>query len=241
MRLTIELDHGSIVIHQTVIPVARYVIGVPLLLGGLWSAVGVVTSLTEGVRQGSVEAILGAALGAWWLLLLTAMVLPLGWWLTCARRYIVIEPAGPQVVEVHDWRVGRKTTRTPAAAFRAVRVAAEPVDSSPGGNDGPTTYCQQIRLLARDPARQPSIEIGAVELTARADAIAAAQRVGNALGLPVEVADADARLDSPAREAALAEVEEDDMEAADEIDDGRGDDGDGQDAGDPDAPPHAER
>ena len=118
------------------------------------------------------------------------------------RRFLVIDPQGPTIIEVFDWRLGRKETRHAASLFRAVRVAAEPLnDESDSSKDtGPTIYCQQIRLLAKAPGVQASFEVGVLELEDRQAAIAAAGQIASALGLTLEVADPGARLRSPERE-----------------------------------------
>lgn len=202
LTLRLERDHGRLAIHNRMVPVARLVVGLPLLAGGALFLSGVVTAIVEGVRTGGADAAIAAALQAWLSALFAAMLLPLGWWLSFGRRFLVIDPQGPTIVEVFDWRLGRKETRLAASLFRAVRVAAEPLnDESNSSNDSRTpTYCQQIRLLAKQPGVQPSFEIGVLELEARQDAIDAAGQVASALGLPLDVAEPGARLRSPERE-----------------------------------------
>lgn len=202
LTLRLERDHGRLAVHNRMVPVARLVFGLPLVAGGALFAWAVVTAIVEGVRTGGVDAALTAALQAWLSALFAVMLLPLGWWLSFGRRFLVIDPQGPTIIEVFDWRVGRRETRLAASLFRAVRVAAEPLhDETNSSNDSRTpTYCQQIRLLARQPGVQPSFEIGVLELDARNDAIAAAGQIASALGLPLEVADPGARLRSPERE-----------------------------------------
>ena len=202
LTLRLERDHGRLAIHNRLVPVARLVFGLPLLAGGALFVSAVVTAIVEGVRIGGVDAAIAAALQAWLSALFAAMLLPLGWWLSFGRRYLVIDPQGPTIVEVFDYRIGRKETRLAASLFRAVRVAAEPLhDETNSSNDSRSpTWGQQIRLLARQPGAQPSFEIGVLELAARQDAIDAAGQVASALGLPLEVAEPGARLRSPERE-----------------------------------------
>lgn len=221
LTLRLERDHGRLAVHNRMVPVARLVFGLPLVAGGALFGWAVVNAVIEGVRTGGVDAALMAALQAWLSALFAAMLLPLGWWLSFGRRFLVIDPQGPTIVEVFDWRVGRRETRLAASLFRAVRVAAEPLnDESDSSKDsGPTIYCQQIRLLARQPGVQPSFEIGVLELDARNDAIAAAHQIASALGLPVEVADPSARLTSPEREINDADDLPPPDDDAEEIDD----------------------
>ncbi|MFN7976605.1 MAG: hypothetical protein U0P30_00625 [Vicinamibacterales bacterium] len=202
LTLRLERDHGRLAVHNRMVPVARLVLGLPLTVAGALFAWAVVTAVIEGVRIGGVDAALTAALQAWLSALFAFMLLPLGWWLSFGRRYLVIDPQGPTIVEVFDYRLGRKETRLAASLFRAVRVAAEPLndESNNSDNSGAPVYCQQIRLLAREPGVQPSFEIGVLELEARNDAIAAAGQIASALGLSLEVADPGARLRSPERE-----------------------------------------
>jgi hypothetical protein len=68
------------------------------------------------------------------------------------------------------------------------------------------TYCQQIRLLAKKPDSQPSIEIGSHDEKQRDQAIRDAQRIADFLKLELEIADAGAVLYSPAREASDKET-----------------------------------
>jgi len=202
LTLRLERDHGRLAIHNRLVPVARLVFGLPLLAGGALFVSAVVTAIVEGVRIGGADAAIAAALQAWLSALFAAMLLPLGWWLSFGRRYLVIDPQGPTIVEVFDYRIGRRETRLAASLFRAVRVAAEPLhEGTNSSNDSRSpTWCQQIRLLARQPGAQPSFEIGVLELEARQDAIDAAGQVASALGLPLEVAEPGARLRSPERE-----------------------------------------
>lgn len=202
LTLRLERDHGRLAVHNRIVPVARLLFGLPLVAGGALFAWAVAHAIVDSLRTGGLEAALIAALQAWLSALFAAMLLPLGWWLSFGRRFLVIDPQGPTIVEVFDWRLGRKETRLAASLFRAVRVAVEPLnDESNSSNDSRTpTYCQQIRLLAKQPGVQPSFEIGVLELEARHDAIAAAGQIASALGLPLEVADPGARLRSPERE-----------------------------------------
>lgn len=211
MHLSVERDqHGTVTVGQAAVPVLRYVIGGPLLAGGAVMAYGAVSTVVLQVRTDGLAGLPVALVGAFLLSLFAALLLPLGWWLVASRHWIVIESGPRDVVEVSDWRFGRKEHRTAASAFRAVRVALEPVRSAPGGR--PTSsaraYCQQIRLLARDPERQPSIEIGAFDRDDRDAALLAAQRVAEVLRLPVEVGEQDVIMRSPAQEAADAEEDE---------------------------------
>ena len=200
MTISLERDHGRLVVRTRLVPVARYVVGAPVLLGGLGLLYGLGTLLVAGFREG-VDGLLTAALGAWLMALFTLMTLPLGWWLTFGQRYIVIDPQGPRVVDVRDWRLWRRETPTPASAFRAVRVAVEPLNSSPAEtDDGDTTWGQQIRLIAREPEHQASVEIGWLAVDARDAAIAAAHQVAQALALPLDVMPAEARFTRPGRD-----------------------------------------
>ena len=202
MSISIERDHGRLVIRPRLVPVARYVLGVPVLLGGLGLLYGLGSLLVAAFREGGMDALLTAAIGAWLMALFTVMTLPLGWWLTFGQRYIVIDPQAPGVREVRDWRLGRRETHTPASAFRAVRVAVEPLNGSPAETDeGDTTWGQQIRLLARDPEHQASVDIAWLPFDARDAAIAAAHQVAQALTLPLDVPPADARFTRPGRDS----------------------------------------
>lgn len=204
MKFQLQEDRfGNLIARQTDIPVLRYFIGVPLLLWGGLMLYGVFSSFIIQMQDKGVGGIGEALLGSLVLLLFTGLVLPLGWWLTLASHWKVLEAGTRDIVEVNDWKIGHKEKRTAVDVFRAVRVAMEPLNSSPtAGNRSSVTYCQQIRLLAKDPGRQPSIEIGSLEKNQREQAIAFGQQVADFLLLKLEVAPADALLYSPAREAA---------------------------------------
>lgn len=204
MRFTLEQDRfGSLVMRQHAGKVLRQVIGVPLLLWGALMLCGVFSSFSIQMQEKGMAGLPEALLGSLVMLLFTALVLPLGWWLVMSSHWKLIEDGTRDIVEVSDWKLGRKEKRTPAAAFRAVRVAMEPLNSSStASHQKHVTFCQQIRLLAKEPDKQPSIEIGSLEENEREQAIQHAQRVAEALQLPLEVAPADAVLYSPAREAA---------------------------------------
>jgi hypothetical protein len=237
LTLRLERDQGRLAVHNRMVPVARLVFGLPLVAGGALFAWAVVNAVIDGVRTGGLDAALTAALQAWLSLLFAAMLLPLGWWLSFGRRYLVIDPQGPTIVEVFDWRVGRKETRHAASLFRAVRVAAEPLNDEPNNSNdtSPPTYCQQIRLLAKQPGVQPSFEVGVLELDDRQAAIAAAGQIASALGLTLEVADPSARLRSPEREINDADDLPEPDADAEEIGDETAD-LDGDDDGSPPAP-----
>jgi hypothetical protein len=208
MKFQLEQDHlGNLVARQHAGKILRYVIGVPLLLWGALMLYGTFSSFIIQMQDKGMGGLPEALLGSFVLLIFTALVLPLGWWLVFSRHRKVIEEGTREIVEISDWIVGRKEKRTPAKAFRAVRVGLEPLDSSSSGGDhSHVTYCQQIRLLARAPESQPSIEIGSHDEKAREQAIRDAQRVADFLKLELEIADADAVLSSPAREAAEKEA-----------------------------------
>lgn len=206
MTLSVEREQGHLVIRQQMVPVARYIFGIPLLLAGL-GLLGLAVSAVITAAGEGVDAMLVAGLGAFWLLLFAALTAPLGWWLTLARRSIVVESGGRHVIERLDWRIGRREKRRATAAFRAVRVAVEPVNDSPTSR-GPTTWAQYIRLLPKPGVSEPSFEVGILDLEARTAAVAAAGQIAGALSLPLEVADPEARLQSPEREANDREVDD---------------------------------
>jgi hypothetical protein len=192
MKFQLEQDHrGSLVARQHAGRVLRYVIGVPLLLWGAFMLYGVFSSFIIQLQEKGASGWPEALLGSFMMLLFTVFLLPLGWWLVFSSHRKVIEEGTREIVEISDWMVGRKEKRTPADAFRAVRVALEPLDSSSSGGDrSHVTYCQQIRLIANTPDSQPSIEIGSLDEKDREQAIRHAQRVADFLKLELEVADA---------------------------------------------------
>lgn len=201
MKFLLEQDpQGNLIARQHAGRVLRYVIGVPLMLWGALTLYGVFSSFIIQMQEKGLAGIGEALIGALMLLIFTALLLPLGWWLVLGAHWKVLEEGTRDIVEVNDWKVGRKEKRTPSNAFSAVRVAMEPLNStSNASHRDRVTYCQQIRLLAKHPDKQHSIEIGSLDEKERNLAIQDAQRVADALQLPLEVAPADAILYSPAR------------------------------------------
>jgi hypothetical protein len=204
MRVHLEQDHlGNLVARQHAGSVLRYVIGVPLLLWGVLLLYGVVSSFVIQMQEKGMGGLAEALMASFVLLVFAAMLLPMGWWLVLSKHWKVLEDGTRDIVEVSDWKLGRKEKRTSSSVFRAVRVALEPLNSSSTASRRKhVTYCQQIRLLAKAPGKQHSIEIGSLDEHDREHAIQEAQRVAHALKLPLEVAPADAVLYSPARESA---------------------------------------
>jgi hypothetical protein len=183
---------------------------VPLLLWGLVMLYGVFSSFVLTVGDQGLAGLPQAIAGSLVIALFTALVLPLGWWLVFSRHWIMIDAATRDIVEVSDWRIGRRHKRTPAKSFRAVRVAEEALDtSSTKSTRTRQVIAQTVRLLARDPARQPSIEIGVLEQAERERAIEIGRQVAGELNLPIEIAAAGETLQSPAREQANTEAGED--------------------------------
>ena len=204
--MQLDLSHdaqGNLIARQRGGSILRLVIGLPLLLWGLVMLYGVVSSFVITVSEQGAAGLPQALIGSLVMALFTALVLPLGWWLVLSRHWVMMDGGSRDIVEVSDWRLGKKQKRTPASALRAVRLAVEPLNSSPSGSKSTKpVHVQQIRLLAREPNNQASIEIGWLEEKERELAITLAQQVAAALNLPLEVAPADAILYSPAREAA---------------------------------------
>jgi hypothetical protein len=204
MKFLLEQNtEGNLLARQQGQTLLKYIIGIPLLVWGLLMLYGVFSSFIITMQMQGLAGIGDALLGSFVMLVFTAFVLPLGWWLVLSRSGIKIDVANGDIIQVSDWRIGRKEKRASAKVFRAVRVAQEPLDSSSTANhQGNVTYCQQIRLLARQPDKQASIEIGSLEVNERAAAIDMGQRVADALKLKLEVATEGEILFSPARETA---------------------------------------
>ncbi len=213
MKLQLEQDaQGNLIARQTGPTLLKYIIGVPLLLWGVLMLYGVFSSFAITMQMKGVAGIGEALLGSVVMLVFTAFILPLGWWLVLSRSWIKIDTSSGDIIQASDWRIGKKEKRTASNLFRAVRVAMEPLDSSSTANhQGNVTYCQQIRLLARQPDKQPSIEIGSLEASERSTAIDLGQRIATAMKLKIEVAKEGEILFSPAREAASSfDIEADD-------------------------------
>lgn len=199
IKLEVARDSGgNLFLRQTMPRIWRWVLGVPLLLGGMVMLYGVFSSfiitLSDQGAAGLVQALAGSLIMA----LFTALVLPLGWCILFSRHWIMIDAGTRDIVQVSDWRLGHKHKRTPARTFRAMRVAEETLDSSSTrSHRRREVYAQTIRLLPRDPDREPSIEIGVLEQSERARAIEVATQVAAELGLPLEIAAEGETLTSP--------------------------------------------
>lgn len=199
LKLEVARDSGgNLFLQQTMPRIWRWVLGVPLLLAGLVMLYGVFSSfiitLSDQGAAGLVQALAGSLIMA----LFTALVLPLGWWILFSRHWIMIDAGTRDIVQVSDWRLGHKHKRTPAKTFRAMRVAEETLDSSSTrSHRRREVFAQAIRLLPRDPDREPSIEIGVLEQSERARAIEVATQVAAELGLPLEIAAEGETLTSP--------------------------------------------
>ena len=173
MKFSLEHDHlGNLVARQHAGGVLRYAIGAPLMLFGGLTLYGALNNLISPLWDGGWEAFPGAVMSALVLMVLCAFTLPLGWWITLGRHWKVIEEGTCDIVQLSDWHLWRHEKRTPVKAFRAVRVAMEPLNSSSRASHRQhVTYCQQIRLLARSPQEQSSLEIGSLEENEREQAI----------------------------------------------------------------------
>src|SRR3954471_19640474 len=152
MRFQLEEDHlGNLVARQYAGRILRYLIGVPLLLGGAFMLYGAFSSFIIQMQDNGVSGLPQALVGFFVMLIFTSLLLPLGWWLVLSSHWKVIEEGTRDIVEISDWKVGRKEKHTPVAAFRAVRVALEPLESSSSSGNHSHVICQQIRLLAKEP------------------------------------------------------------------------------------------
>lgn len=202
MKLSLEQDHlGNLVVRQHAGSVLRYTLGLPLMLLGTLTLYGALSNLVAPLREG-LDTLPSAIMSAIVLLVFCAFTLPLGWWLTLGRHWKMIEEGSHDIIEISDWRVWRHEKRIPVKVFCAVRVAMEPLNSpSTASHRQHVTYCQQIRLLAKSPEKQPSLEIGSLEEVEREQAIEKGRLVAEMLNLPLDVAPADVVLYSPAREA----------------------------------------
>ena len=208
MAMGIEADpRGTLTIRQSDGARLRHVLGVPMLAGGVFLLYGAISSLAIRLREEGIAGLPIGLVASFLLVLFGGLLTPMGWWLVLSRHWIAIEPGTGDVVQVSDWRIGRRETRVNARVFRVLRVALEPInDSSSSRTNVP---CQTLRLLPKDLGAHRSLELGWFDADARADAVAAAQRLAQALNVPVEIAAPDAVLQSPERAMADAETLED--------------------------------
>ncbi|MBL9115189.1 MAG: hypothetical protein JNJ83_09275 [Verrucomicrobiaceae bacterium] len=203
MRLHLQrTDDGSLRLSQHGLSVIRLVIGLPILALGLVMLYGSVNSVIPRWQQDGFYGLPEALVGSVFLLLFATMLVPLGWWIVFARRWIILPKGGHVIIEGASWLIGQKEHTTSLEPYRSLRVALERVDSSPSPKRSGTkaALCHQIRLLAHDADRDPSIELGAWDESLRQEADSSAQEIAAHLGLPIEVGDEHRLYESPAAE-----------------------------------------
>ncbi|MCB1087059.1 MAG: hypothetical protein KDM63_08440, partial [Verrucomicrobiae bacterium] len=166
--------------------VLRYVIGGPILVGGLLFAATVVMNGWSILVGKDWEMIPGTIAA----LLFGGILLPLGWWMVMSRSHFRISPDGREVSEIVDWRLGRKVKVKPVEDYRAVRLSVEPLNESTNRprDSRPATLGIRVALDPRDKRRTPPLELGWFEPTEvrKPEARDLGEDLGRSLDLPVE-------------------------------------------------------
>lgn len=166
-----------------ILPMAlRYAIGVPILGVGILFFVLIVVNIAMFIGGKGADLIVGTLV----VVVLTAVLLPLGWWIVMSRSYLVIRSDGKSVLEVVDWRVGRKVTEHPTTDYAALRISVEKLNeetNSPRRRHA--TVGIRVALEPHSPTNTPWLELGWFdESTERiADARVFAKAVSTKLGL----------------------------------------------------------
>lgn len=184
MKIRLSRDsRDNLLIHQTAVPLFRYVIGIPLLLLGAFFLFSAISSLILLVKESRWETLPGPFL----LFFMAAIVVPLGWWLVLSTHWILLDRAHAEIKEVSDWRLGRKARSTPLSRFHSVSVVTEPIlsASSTSSNSTPT-FCHKVQLTPSDPDEQAAIDLGMAELNNLNHAVAVAQEISEYLKLNFE-------------------------------------------------------
>src|SRR5437868_15359809 len=104
MKFSLEQDHlGNLVARQHAGRILRYLIGVPLMLWGAVLLYGAFSSFIIQMEDNGIGGLPEALAGSFVLLIFTALVLPLGWWLVLSKHWKLLEEGTRDILEVSDW------------------------------------------------------------------------------------------------------------------------------------------
>lgn len=205
MKLTVQRDHHlNLILRDAGGRLLRLLIGVPLLLGGALMLYGVLSSFVIRMSEEGLAGLPAALAGSLALLLFTALTLPLGYWMTFSRHWIVLKSGTHDIVQVSDWIFGRKERTTEVARFHQLRLALEPISSCTNAKSN-SICVNKLRLIAKDPEQHPSIELGWMDRGLRQPFETLAVEIAGFLNLPLEVVPEDEIALSPSEEAAERE------------------------------------
>jgi len=205
MKLTVQRDHHlNLILRDAGGRLLRRLIGVPLMLWGALMLYGVFSSFVIRMSEEGLAGLPVALAGSLALVLFTALTLPLGYWMTFSRHWIVLKRGTRDIVQVSDWIFGRKERTTEVARFHQLRLALEPISSRPNAKSS-STFVNKLRLIAKDPERHPFIELGWMDRGLRQPFETLAVEIAGFLDLPLEIVPEDEMALSPAEEEAERE------------------------------------
>lgn len=184
--MTIESEgDGTLIVRQPA-GLLRYILGVPILsLGGLFTY-GVFSSFVLTVRDQGWDGLPQAVVGSFVMALFAALTLPLGWWITLSRHWIVLDRAEGRVVQISDWWLGSHQKVTALMQFRCVRASTQELGSSTSRDKGPPTLVEMVQLIPHDPDTHPVIDLGWTARGEQSAALELARQVAESLSLPLE-------------------------------------------------------
>jgi hypothetical protein len=198
-----ENENFQLVVRPRGLALLRIVLGAPMLAIAIGAILLFLTEPFVNYRAGGWSAV-GEYLPA---LLLEAVFIAifggLGWWILFLRKYVILDRARREAIEVMDWRFGRKQTVRSIADFSKVRAACESI-SDQGQARRRETYANSVRLVPLHPRSVNSFEVAAFPEKERALPEELARLVGTMFALPVELKFEGASL-SPEQETAQAE------------------------------------
>ena len=125
--------------------------------------------------------------------LFALLVLPLAWWITMSRHWIVLDRVAKEVRRYSDWRFGLHVKSEPFCSYRSIRVAAEPLTTSTGSSQrrSSSAIVQMIRLLPHHADEVPSVSLGFLPQSEVEEATTLANQIADWISVPVEVGDLD--------------------------------------------------
>lgn len=141
-RLVIEQKGGMLWI-------LRLIIGGPLLAFGTLMLWLTVTEPAHRYTEGGWSAVLSWLPSTLFSLVFAGLTAPMGWWVLFYRGMVIIDPAEGQLLEVKDWRMGRKVRAHSLSDYRKVSVECDYLLSEKESRSAGNTLANYVRLIPR--------------------------------------------------------------------------------------------